>query len=261
MNIRTSFHSSDLGEVRALRDAHLDALGYAQDALLEVFAQQSEVFRIDARGEAIGYFLLHQRRIVEFYVALAFEQYAHLIFPDVLQAFAPTSALIKSFDAQFLACALDHHTQVHVRGVLVRDIIDRPLPNIARIHYQARAARREDFESVMSIEREVFTDGERMMTVIEQGNVIVFEQAKRLVGFGMIRPIIEGRPDAEIGIVVAPSFRNRGYAVYILRDLVAACRGRGFIPVAGSARGNSPSLRAGRRIGMLARHRILELTF
>jgi len=262
MNIQPTFHPVSLEDLRDLRNDYLDRLLAAQEALLEVLVQQAQCFTILAKGQVAGYFISHEREgLLEFHLRPEFQAYAHLLFRRFVAEQSVRGALIKSFDHLLLACAMDIQTSVRVRGILVRDFIRRPLPEIARIRYRERAAEEPDAPRVRAIDQQVFTHPERLAAVIRAGAMRLFEQDEQLLGFGIIRPVIAGRPEVDLGLAVDAPFRNRGYAVYFLRDMAEYCLQNGLVPISGCAAENEASIRLGSRVGFVSRYRLLEVRF
>jgi len=262
MNIQPRFLPVRLADLGALRNDYLDRLIAGQEALLEVLIQRAQCFSIFAKGETAGYFIVHDREgLLEFHVRPEFQAYAHLLFRRFVLEKDVRIAQVKSFDHLLLACAMDIQTSVRVRGILVRDFIRRPLPEIARIRYQERAAEARDLPRVRAIDQRVFTDPERLAAVIDAGAMRLFERDDQLAGFGIIRPVIAGRPEVDLGLAVDAAFRNKGYAVYFLRDMAECCLRRGLVPISGCAADNEASIRLGSRVGFVSLYRLLDVRF
>jgi len=262
MNIRPTFLPVSIELLRDLRNDYLDRLLAAQEALLEVLVQQAQGFSISARGELLGYLILHEREgLLEFYVRPEFQAYSHLIFRKFVLERGVRTALVKSFDHLLLACAMDIQTTVRVRGILVRDFVRRELPEIPRIRYSERPAEDRDLPRIRGIDQQVFTHPERLTAVIRAGAMRLFERDDALLGFGIIRPVIAGRPEVDLGLAVDAPFRNKGYAVYFLRDMAEFCLQSGLIPIGGCAAENEASIRLGSRVGFVSRYRLLEVGF
>ncbi|WP_437530060.1 GNAT family N-acetyltransferase [Sorangium sp. So ce726] len=263
MNIRPEFtRVGSIADLGALRERYLDELPCAQDGLVEALVADGAYFRIDARGRPAGYCVVSGGdMLVEYHVCPEFLAYAHQILPLFVEAQRPRAALVKTFDHMFLACAIDLQAGVTVRGALVREFARRELPELPRMRYSQRLARADDLPRIAAVDQDVFTHPERLRGVVEREQLLLFEQDERLIGFGIVRPVIPGRPDVELGIAVDTPFRNRGYAVYMMRDMVEHCLARGLNPIAGCSRQNEASIRMGLRVGLLSRYRLLEIRF
>lgn len=262
MNVRPTFQRVEFSAISELRERYLEGLLKGQAALLEVLVPHGEHYVIVVRGETAGYFIVHEGSVLIEYFALdEYLAYTH----EFLRAFIVQKrirgALVKSFDHMFLACAMDAQVRVHVKGVLVRDYIPRSLPEIASIRYTQRMAVEEDLPRVRAVDQPIFTHPERLLAVIRAGCMRLFEQEEKLVGFGIVRPVIPGRPEVELGIAVDRPFRNKGHAIYMLRDMAEYCAANGLVAIAGCSAENSASIKMGLRVGFVSLYRLFELTF
>lgn len=262
MNVQPSFQHVDFRALGELRERYLDGLLKGQEALLEVLVPHGEHYLILTKGQTAGYFILHDVDVlIEYYVLDEYLAYTHQFLKEFIEQRRVRSALVKSFDHMFLACAMDFQIGVKSKGVLVRDFIPRALPVIPSIRYAQRTATEDDLPRLKAVDQPVFTHPERLLAVVRGGHVRIFEHADRVIGFGILRPIIPGRPEVDLGIAVDRPFRNRGYAIYMLRDLAEYCAEHGLKPTAGCAIENWPSIKMGLRVGFISRYRLLELTF
>jgi GNAT superfamily N-acetyltransferase len=262
MNIQATFLPVSIEQIRPLRDDYLDRLLAAQEALIEVLVQQGQCFAISAKGQIAGYSILHEQEgLLEFHVLEHFQAYAHLLLRRFVLEHRVRAALVKSFDHLLLACAMDIQTSVRVRGILVRNYIPRQLPIIPRIRYGQRPAEERDLARVRALDQQVFTHPERLAAVIRAGAMRLFERDLALIGFGIIRPVIAGRPEVDLGLAVDAPFRNKGYAIYFLRDMANFCLQSGLVPISGCAADNEASIRLGSRVGFVSRYRLLEVRF
>lgn len=252
----------NLAELDPHRSRHLDDLPRAQDALIEVWVAESTYFRIDVDGERAGYFIVHQKStLIEYYLSESFELYAHELLPEIIREKGIEKALVQTFDHVFLAPALDFQKRVKVLGALVRDYIRRELPPLPNVRYTKRLGTHEDLPRIKRVEQDIFTHPERLGGVIDRKQLLLFEQDDLLLGFGIIRPIIAGRPDVEVGLAVDKPYRNAGNAMSMLQDMYEFSLRSGYRPVSGAKRDNEASVRTGLRIGCIARYRILEIWF
>lgn len=262
MNLRFTLEPTTLDAIGDLREQHLDGLPEAIDALVEILVRSARPHRIRARGETIGYVVVDdRRRMLELHVRQDHEVYAHDLFPQILERLDVGSALVQTFDALFLACALDEQASVSMRGALTRHYFPRALPSIDRIRYDERPAELRDVPQILATDQDVFIDEARLRGAVERNEVVVFEHDEALVGFGLMRVLHPDRPHVEVGIAVDAPFRNKGYAIYMLRDMVEHCVARGLEPICGLSRDNEASIRMGSRIGLVSRYRLIELHF
>lgn len=262
MNLLSSFEQVDIAALAPLRERYLESLPEPQELLLELLVPHCTAYAVVSKGERCGYFLVHEEHtLLELYLERTHWLYGEALFLQILERTRVRRALVKSFDALLLSSTIAHQRGVKSLGLLVRDYVPRPLPNLAQIRFEPRRAEAGDIPAILRVDQQVFRDPARLAHVIDERNLVLFERDGSLVGFGIIRPVIAGRPEVDLGIAVDAPYRNKGYAVFIFRDMVEYCFRQGLRPIAGCAEQNLPSRRMGERVGMVARHRLLELTF
>ena len=264
MNISVSFKEVSFECIALMRKEYLTGLRCAQELMLEVMLAQCRCYVVKWRQQDIGYLVVKSEGVlVEFHLVQEHWLHGQSVVGQAIRKLGLKHAVVKSFDDLFLSSAIEHQRGVTVVGLLVRDYVRRTLPELPQIRYRKRQATFDDMPAVVAIEQAVFSDPERLRYVISAGCMLLFERqdGSELIGFGILRPVYEGSEHIDVGIAVDASFRNKGYAVYMMRDLVEECIDRGLKPVAGCAAENVLSRRLGERIGLIARYRLLHLTF
>lgn len=261
MNITVRFERQSLAELEASREEYLDGLSEAQELMLEVAIPGCTGHGIFRGQERIGHLLINpNNELLEFHLRQTCWVFGQCVLRQAITRLGVARAIVKTFDPLFLSSAIEYQRSVRILGLLVRDYVPRTLPELEQIQYTARDATLMDLDAVLAIEQDVFNVPERIRVVIERGWMRLFER-NGLVGFAIRRPIRPEGSDVDIGIAVDRPYRNKGYAIYIMADMVRHCVELGLNPVAGCASHNLASRRMGERVGLIARHRLLELSF
>ena len=263
MNLRTSFEAVPFTDptLTRLRDAYLDSLPHAQELSVELLMPASQHWLIGGRLGVCGYFSVYEgQSLVEFFLEPSAAAFADAVMRQVLAHTQVKTARVKSFDALLLSLCADLHQEMRTLGVLAREFVPRPLPVMPELRFGSRVATIEDAARVLSIPQPVFRDAQRLRGVLAAGWLRLYERDGETLGFGILRPVVAGRPDVEVGIALHPAYRMRGYAAFILQDLALSCVAAGQRPVAGCARENIASRQLGERVGFVARHRLFEFT-
>lgn len=262
MKILVSFQRvSALEELRALRNEYLDALVLAQEPSIEVLMPDAAHFIIIHDGVTCGYFSTHEHTLIEFYVQKPYWVFGECVLDQIIDQNDVKLALVKSFDHLLFSSCVARHKSLRVKGLLVRDIIPRDLPDTGSMQPSARLATLEDLPAILAVDQQVFRHPERLQRVLSMGFVHLFLLEDEVIGFGIARPVIPGRKDVELGIAVDKPYRSQGHSVALFRAMMDSCIARGLTPVAGVAVENIASRSMGERAGMHANHRLLELTF
>jgi GNAT superfamily N-acetyltransferase len=262
MDISVSFETAgSLEELIPWRARYLDSLPASQEVLVEVQVPGSIGHRIRHEGTAIGYALIRERTVIEFYVQDDYAVFGQTVFDQLLLHSKAERALVKSFDALFFSSCVDRQVGLRSVGLLVRDYVKRELPAAAELQYSARLAELADMPRIQAVDQNVFNDPARLCFVVERKYLLLFERDDVLLGFGIMRVVVPGRPGVDIGIALDKPYRKHGYAPYFLQHMADVCLTRGLTPIAGCAIDNKPVRATGERIGMFAKHRLLELSF
>ncbi len=267
MRLNVSFHPLPVCELEPLREEHLAGLPHGQELLLEVMVSAARGVGIYTRGAQLcGHALVHgEGTLIEFHLRREYWLYAEQVLLRLVRTLELKRALVKSFDGLLLSSAIAHHTGLRSLGLLVRDYVPRPLPPPGRITYVARVGTPADYERVRRVRQGVFDRPERLRLVLERGWMRLFEKEPARgggpIGFGILRPVVANRPEVDVSIALDASCRGRGHATYMLRDLAEECVAAGKSPICGCAEENHASRHLGERIGFVARHRLLELSF
>ena len=96
--------------------------------------------------------------------------------------------------------------------------------------------------------------------IAADGLTVYRRRAGALIGAGVRHRVVEAIDGVDIGMVVAPAFRGRGYGAEIVRDLKARCHDLKQRPICGCDIDNIASQRTLERAGFVSRHNLLEFT-
>lgn len=262
MNVVVAFEAAgSIEELMPWRAQYLDSLPASQEVLVEVQVPSAQGQRILHEGRVVGYALLREDSVIEFFLQRDYAVFGQSVFNQLLAHTGAKRALVKSFDALFFSSCVDRQVALRSVGLLVRDYEKRELPQLPELAYTARAAVVDDLPRVQAVDQQVFTDPSRLRFVIERNYMLLFEQGSTLLGFGIMRVVVPGRPGVDIGIALDKPYRKLGHAPYFLQHMAETCLARGLTPIAGCSIDNKPVRSTGERIGMFAQHRLLELSF
>lgn len=242
------------------RREYLDSLPHGQQLLIELIAGVSRWYAISRRGELCGHLIVSADDVlIEFHLSRPYWVFGEFVVGRAIRELRIRKAWVKSFDALFFSSVVSHQTALRPKALLIRDFVERDLPDIPRIQFESRRADVDDIESIRRIESEIFSDPERLRSVVERGQVTMFEADGKPMAFGITRPVLTGNDDVDVSIAVSREYQRRGHAAYILRHLIQSCLERGQNPVAGCPVQNLASRHVGERVGFVALHRLLEL--
>lgn len=242
-----------------LREKHLDALELAQEFYLESRVQAGTCWTLKFAEAPMGYVVLDQLCVVEFFIDAPARTEAVAIFADVISRTSATSALCQSFDS-LLKQASENlpHTRDIVAN-LFREIQDPSFHGDPGV--SSALARVEDLDAILEIHDGFFESREEIASYMVEDGLFLYRRGGHLVGCGIMKRIIPGRTDFDIGMVVARAARRQGLGAYIVSHLKSQCLQRGFRPVAGCEARHNASRRALENAGLASSHVMYRYRF
>ena len=253
--------TTDQTDIDHFRNGYFDHLPFSQEYYLEILINASSFYEISVTGRPAGYFILSPNNILlEYYVLPAWVSRMDELFGIILKEFHIEKALCKTFDTDFLFCCLAFQKKSSTAGYLFREynrttFISTP-PELT-----VRRAELADETQIIAVNEEVFDNPEEVGQYIRAQQIFLFEKEGNLVGFGIYSPVIRGRKDYDIGMLITPPYRKQGYGVEIIRYLVNFCRQNGWNPYAGCAAENIGSRKCLEKAGFITRHRLIKFLF
>lgn len=244
--------------LRVLRSRYLDQLSAPQDFHSE-FLNRTAERRILWRGaEAIGYFFASPAgTLLEFYVDDA--RLAERALEHVVSTHSPRRAYCKTSDPAALAAYAGRAARMTPIALLFTDMDDEGFTPDETI--EVMTAERSDLTGIMAIGASVFDDENGARAHVERRRLFVYRSGETLIGCGLVQPVIAGAVAQDIGMVVEPGLRGRGYGEYIVRHLKAYCLSRGKRPVCCCGVDNAASRACLEAAGFRSRHRKVEFAW
>jgi RimJ/RimL family protein N-acetyltransferase len=244
-----------------LREQYLNEIPYAQEYYLELQIMEARLYLIKHGRASIGYFYLSENDcLLEFFVTSEWIDQSDKLFGEILDQFTVRKALCKSFDATMLSCCFTFQKSSKVIGILFRDYKEKP-PIHPPSNLSVRNAVPEDEAGIIAVNEEVFDHPSEVIQYIRANQLFIYEKNGEFVGFGIHSPVYPGRPERDIGMLVAPGFRKMGYGLSIIQHLVNFCHQNNWKPSAGCAIENTASRKCLESSGFIARFHLLEFTF
>lgn len=243
----------------ALRAQYLNGLLEPQELFVEDLVRQGVVWVWSESPDSLGYAVVAEPGVVEFYVDACGDPPA--CFDLLLETTSARSALVKSFDALFLAVAQPRSIEQRTVGFLYRAFETESY--VAGEGLLIRSGTLADVDAVLAINDGFFVDRAEVEHYAAQGGLVLLSDAAsgKVVGCGIAKPVVPGRHDIDIGMYVAPEHRRRGYGACLISYLKVRCLQRGERPICGCSADNLASQRTLARAGFRADHKLLAFDF
>ena len=236
-----------------LREQYLDSLTQPQEMFLEKLVATGDTWQVDDEAYAV----VSGDTLVELFLAGDDSNRLLALFDEVMQASAATAVLCKSYDRQLLFAALSRSVRVTPTGLLFRKVVDPTFRS--RADLRLREGLVDDADVIAGFDDGFFEDVEEIRESARADQLVVLESGDGVVGCGVAKPVIAGRIDIDIGMLVAPAQRGKGYGSHIIEYLKSECLRKGLRPICGCAVENVASQRALTNAGFVCEHRLLAI--
>ena len=250
----------DLASLAGERHGHFARLGEAPELHLELMLLAASAYRVGWKGVPAGYCLQGEDGLL-----VEFELERHL-WPDKSELFGSLSdqlalqgARCFSFDSLLLGLGVKRGWSATVEGPLFRDLADDRGPDpTEHAGLRLRPATIADFSVIAPHREGVFDDDDQCREWILRDRVSVLGRDGQFLGIGLLTRVWNTRTEHDVGVMVHPDHRGRGYASFILRTLKRRCLDRGWRPTAGCSTENVASSRVLHRAGFVSRHSLIR---
>ncbi|GAP20267.1 GNAT family N-acetyltransferase [Leptolinea tardivitalis] len=244
-----------------LRNLYLNGLPHSQDYFVELQVKQARWYLIKSGSTRTGYFILsNDGCLLEYFMLPEWANQEDVLLGNLIEKYSIRKALCKSYDAFLLSSCYQYQKKSRAIGILFPEI-QSPRQAVSQFPFSIRHAVPADEPMIVSINENVFDSAKEVMEYIESSQIFLYEKENDLIGFGIYSQIIEGRPARDIGMLVVPAFRNKGYGCAILQHLIQYCRQNQWPPQAGCDIENTASRHCLEKAGFIPRYRLLEFTF
>jgi GNAT superfamily N-acetyltransferase len=269
--VPVTFRPTIVASLSEARSRHRQTLVAPQDAYWEtgiIAAAAHHEILID--GRPAGHCAVDKDGyLVQFFVEDASSPQTGAALDAALDALALKGAYAATNEPGYLSLCLDRQREVAVDTLLYFDHHSVPPVGAEKL----RLATDEDLPGLVAIQE---TDVGGDLGLMEQGfgglagflrgmiadrALFVLEDGGTIIGSGDFRQRATWPGTADLGVVVAPQHQGRGVGTEILCLLKQKAASTGLEPICSTTVDNLASQRMIEKAGMVARHRILRITF
>jgi RimJ/RimL family protein N-acetyltransferase len=254
-----SLSTVSIDSLVAEREAHYARLGYGPELYLELLLRASPAYRLDWNGIPSGYCLMSKDgRLAEFELQQHAWHVKSELFCALTNQLELSGARCFSFNSLLLGLCVEQEWTATVEGTLFRDLSDKLPPDQAVYNeIQLRPATPTDAELIIPHREGVFDSDDECREWISRGHVSVLARSGVFLGMGLLTRVWPNRREHDVGVMIHPDYRHRGYASCVLRTLKERCIAQGMVPTAGCAAENVGSARALHRAGFVSQHSLI----
>jgi len=252
---------ADDKDIQRLRNDYLDNLAEPQELFLEMVIWDSAKYMVFLDTELAGYFILGKENILaEFYINPEYLSFSEDIFKTIIENHAITKAYAKSFDLLMVESCMHMKKLSRIIGYLFRDM-EPDWQFIEDEKITVHLAKHADKKTIVPVKEGLFDHDDEVKYVILNKNMFMYSFEDRFIGCGIFQQTIKGRNNYDIGMLVHPDHREKGFGTYVIRHLTQHCHNNNWRPTCGCAVENTGSRKTLEKAGFITKHSMQEFEF
>lgn len=257
----------DSGTIQQLRDDYLRTLIAPMDGMWEkAIIAHAAFWEIQDQEQHAGYFCLDaDQNLLRFHLGEIYLDRAQEIFQRIISTYNIQHALASTIEPLYFSLCLDILKNITLHSYLFRDNQPRVLSSGLNKSLFRKAEKQELADIVRFYQANTEGPGEWiepfLNTRLNHEELFGLYEQQTLVATGECIPSQKQPPYADLGMVVARSYRGRGVGSFLLTQLKNHCYEMGWKPICSCEASNHASKRAIEKAGFISEQRIVKVTF
>jgi RimJ/RimL family protein N-acetyltransferase len=252
--------------IQQRRDDYLRTLVAPLDGMWEnAIIAQAHFWEIQDQGQYAGYFCIDSdHSLLRFHLVENSQAQAQELFRWILSTYGIQYAITSTIEPLYFSLCLDVQKGITLHSYLFRDHkrieLSSDLSNSV-----FRKAKQSELHDIIRFDRANTGSGEWIEVFLQERlnreEFFVLYDRQTLVATGECIPSQKQPPYADLGMVVAQSYRRRGLGSFILTQLKKHCYEAGWKPICSCEASNLASKKAIEKAGFISEHRIVKIAF
>lgn len=247
-----------------LKHKWIASLPRPQDGMWASFRENAVYWGISIANEMIGYACVDKEgQLLQFYIVQEYLSEGEAIFRLFLEKLNIKQGMVGTNNPTFLSLALNRVKKMEVNTLLFKKTLD---VTIAEKEGTLRKAQEGDTTRIVDFCHysigapkmwlEMYIGG-----LIANGEVYILEKAGDIIGTCEVRKNVTAPTYVDIGMIVSPDYRKRGYGTYLLDQAKKIAIELGLTPICSCEKENLGSLKAIHNCGFRSTYQLLKITF
>ena len=265
MNQKYSFRKVTNGDDLAiLKKEWLSSLTSPQDGMWASFRNSALHWGIVGNDKMVGYASVGEgNQLLQFYLSPKHLSNGEAIFKDFIDQMNITTGMVGTNNPNYLSIALNFVKTLEVNTCLFRDSY---AVTIAEKEGTLKACQEEDLERIVNFCHISLGAPTAWLTaylggLIEKGELFSFEDGENIIGTCEVRKSTTTPEFADIGMVVSPDYRRKGYGTYLLHRAKKIALDWGKTPICSCEKDNIGSLKSIHNCGFVSRYQLIAIAF
>jgi GNAT superfamily N-acetyltransferase len=253
--------------IEQLRDDYLRTLVAPMDGMWEsTVIAHATFWEIQDQEQRAGYFCIGSNQdLLRFHLWENYLDHAQEIFHWIIATYSIQRAITSTIEPLYFSSCLDVQRNITLHSYLFRDNQRRDLSSGLGKSLFRKAEKRELDDIVCFYQANTEGPGEWIETFLNvrlnREELFVLYDQQTLVAAGECIPSQKQPPYADLGMIVARSYRGRGVGSFLLAQLKSHCYKAGWKPICSCEVSNHASKKAIEKAGFISEQRLVEVTF
>lgn len=251
-------------ELDILKKEWLATLSSPQDGMWAFFRDNATNWSIVFNGELIGYAAVDEsNQILQFYVLPKFQLNGAIIFKTFIDKMKIKTGIVGTNNLIFLSFALNFVNDLKVNTYLFRDNYEVHVDPKEGV---LKACEKKDIDTMVNFYNNSIGAPKEWLRcylgdLIEKEELFLLETDNKTIGTFEVRKNLSAPGFADIGMVVSPDFRQKGYGTYLLSRAKKIAAEKGNTPICSCEKDNIGSVKSIYNCGFVSKYQLLSIDF
>lgn len=235
-----------------------------QDGMWESFRDSATHYEIRHANKMIGYASVGDNNVLlQFYILPEHLSQGNEIFREFIQKMNIKNGIVGTNNPAYLSIALHFVKTFDIHTYLFRESFKTSIEEREGILKECQT---EDLNRIVDFCHYSVGAPKEWLTgyiggLIKRKEVFVFEKDNKIIGTCEVRKSETATDFADIGMIISPDFRRKGYGTYLLHKAKTIALEKGKIPICSCEKGNIGSLKSIHNCGFVSKHQLLSIGF
>lgn len=255
---------ADTKEITNLKNEWLDSLTSPQDGMWESFRNSAMNWEIMRADEIIGYAAVGENnRLIQFYISPRYFSKGVAIFKEFIDKLEIKTGIVGTNNPGFLSITLNFVEALKVDTYLFRTHYEVTIEEKEGILKECQV---EDIERIANFCHHSTRAPKAWLSgyigdLVEKGEIFSFENSSEIIGICEVRKSATAPAFADIGMIVSPEHRRKGYGAFLLNKAKKIAIEWGRTPICSCEKDNVGSLKAIQNCGFVSMYQLLHIVF
>jgi len=255
---------TNVDELTILKNDWLDSLTSPQDGMWEFFRNSAMNWGIICEDEMIGYASVGEgNQLLQFYISPKYFLQGEVIFKEFINKMKIKTGIVGTNNLGYLSIALNFVKELNVHSYLFRNNYEVHIEEKEGI---LKECKDEDIERIVNFCHYSMGAPKEWLVgyiggLIEKGEIFFLEIDDKIIGTCEVRKSTSAPEFADIGMVVSPDYRRKGYGTYLLNKAKTIALEWEKTPICSCEKDNVGSIKSINNCGFVSMYQLLSIAF